>query len=260
MERERNTPDTIELYRRFEDSQNKELRYGSPFAVLAIGNIVVGILVASGNDTIKDAYGDMRVWIPQAVGGVVTLPGILKASVSQREKTEQIAVKIAKSEGRQVDTNNFREVEKERSRAGETLSIAHTISPSTIESAHFDAIRALAAPINGFFRHILGASRELEEEVDEAGYLWMINKNVESMVRTSGFHFKDKNTRNEVLSTAFEIAKRKWQKIADNPKQPEDRRKYANLVISQINLATRDRQSDKSEPQDTSSLSVIFPD
>ncbi len=260
MEREENTPDTIELYRQFEQSHNKELRYGGPFAILLIGNVVVGVLVATGNDTVKEAYGDMRVWVPQAVGGLITLPGILKASGSQREKTEQIAVKIATAEGREVDTDNFSEVQKERNRADDTLSMAYTISPSTIESAHFDAIRALAAPINGFFRHILGASKELEEEVDEAAYLRMIHENVESMVRTSGFHFKDENTRNQALSTAFEIAKRKWQKIADDPKQLEDRRKYANLVIAQINLATRDHHSDKSEPQDRSTLSVIFPD
>jgi len=234
MSKEQNYPNNLELYMQYEKNENRFMLEGSPFLALVAGNIVVGILAAVGNDKAKEAYEDIRIWLPLVGAGIASFPLFIRAADGFFRKNTKIPLKIAQIEGRTVEPKNVEEVAKEEHRVRNTIFLASHISPNLIESYIYDFAQALKPPLYAFFRFVLGASKEKVEEIAKKSAQNLFDFDFKWMEMKAKKRFKDEKTRTEILMTAFQLAKIRWEKIANNPKELTDRREYARLVLAEI--------------------------
>lgn len=225
-------PDLNDLYFQFNREHGKHTLRSLPFGALLVGNAVVGTLSLLGNDAARQAYQDAKIWLPQLVTGIASFPFFLQGAGWNENRKPDIIAKIAEAEGRHVQSLDDRLIEERRVEA--ILGAFKPISPSLLESSSFDVKQALGAPINGFFR-LLGASKEMENEVTESLQKKEISGHFASAEITVGMAFEDEATRKDILTRAFELVRLSWQDVISNPRTLEDRRKYARLMLSEIN-------------------------
>jgi hypothetical protein len=210
-------PNLFELYKNFEQNEGKVLRRGTPFAVLAVGNIVAGVAAWTGNDSVRDAYSHLQVWLPDVLVTVASIIPIMSTVADN----ERIAVEIARVEGR-----NPQIASKEEHRVHKVLTLSQRISPSKINLMGID--------INNKFGNLLDKTHRypLDERINQERRFQ--RSDIKRLERAFERFSKDPQARTQMARDALILAEQRWRAIADDEEQSSARRRYALFMSNEL--------------------------